>query len=185
MNHIICVIDRSGSMNHVREEAIGGFNDFLQKQKDDNTDDVLTFVQFDDKYEVICVRRPLDQVKELTVETFQPRGMTALYDAIGKTIANTSVWSEKEDNTVMLILTDGHENTSREYTKEMVKSQIEHHEKNFGWNVIYVGPDVDAFDVGGGLGVYSGRIVPYNVSKVGTRTAYSDVSQVVTSHKSS
>lgn len=183
MNHIICVIDRSGSMQAMRTEAINGFNSFLEKQKADNTDDALTFVQFDDEYQVICVRRPLEDVEPLSEQTYVPRNLTALHDAIGQTIENTKEWSHPTDKTILMVLTDGHENASRIYTKDAVKRRIEHHERKYGWEVIYCGPDIDAYDVGAGLGVRAANIVPYNVSKEGTMHAYQTSSDTVSSHK--
>lgn len=183
MNHIICVIDRSGSMDFMRTEAINGFNKFLEDQKKDGTDDVLTFVQFDHEYDVITVREPLDKVKPIDQSSYVPRGTTALNDAIGKTIANTVDWSRPEDKTIFMVLTDGHENASKEYSKEHLKRLIEHHESKYGWEVIYVGPDVNAFDVGAGYGVRQVNIVPYAVTPEGTTTAFNESSSTVSSSK--
>ena len=85
-SEIVCVVDRSGSMGAIVNDAIGGFNTFLKEQKKVKGEATLTYAQFDTEYEIIHENKPLKKVPDLTDKTYQPRGATALLDAVGKTI---------------------------------------------------------------------------------------------------
>jgi len=128
---IICVIDRSGSMASVKNDAIGGFNTFLKMQQDESEDGnvLLTLVKFNHKYEIACNGIDIRDFKPLDNTTFVPDGMTALYDAIGRAITDVE---EREksggvvaDRCLMVILTDGEENSSRNYNLEQIKKMVE------------------------------------------------------------
>ena len=157
---ITVLIDRSGSMSTIREDTIGGFNAFLKDQKKDGEKDRFTLVQFDHEYEVIKKNIPLMEMTELTQETFVPRGRTALLDALGRTINDTSARvdklskSEKPDKVIFVIVTDGLENDSREFTdRKQIMKMIEHRTKNHDWQFIYLGANQDAISVGRSLGI--------------------------------
>lgn len=182
-NHIICVIDRSGSMGAIIDEAINGFNTFLEEQRAEGDKDRLTFYQFDDRFETVCKRKKLKNVEPLSRDTFIPRGMTALNDAIGKALSETEVKSG--ENNILMILTDGHENASKEYSNARIKSMVAEREKSGDWTVIYVGPDVDAFDVGAGFGVVEANVVAFKAGTAeGTRAAFASASNTVSDNKS-
>ena len=168
---IVCVIDRSGSMRSVRQDAIGGFNTFLEEQKKIG-DALFTYVQFDDEYEVVHNGIPLANMKPLDENTFVPRGMTALLDAIGKTI--NTVESRKGDRQVIVaILTDGQENASKEFKRNEIFENIRRLEKENKWTFVFLAANQDAIKAGGSLGIQSQHTYGYAGTGAGTRGAYS------------
>ena len=124
--HIVVILDRTGSMDSIRDDTIGGFNAFLSQQKAEPSFATLTLVQFDsqDSYEIVHRFKALDKVPDLTRETFVPRASTPLLDAIGRGINDleSSLANLAEDHrpsrVVMVIITDGAENASREFNKD-------------------------------------------------------------------
>jgi len=152
MTEIICILDRSGSMNQMANEVINSFNHFINIQKElpiTNGEDKLTLVLFDDKYEVVHNRIPLSRTPALTSSVYFTRGMTALNDAIGKSI--NSVDPTKR-NVIVLIQTDGEENSSKEYKSDQIKRLIKEKE-NLGWEFNFVGAGLDAFKQGETFGL--------------------------------
>ena len=131
LTDITIVLDRSGSMASVRADTIGGFNEFLRKQREANIGECrVSLVQFDDQYETVYADRPVAVAADLTSETFVPRGSTALNDAIGKTIAATGARYAalpelmRPGKVLFVIVTDGGENASKEYTGAKVQEMI-------------------------------------------------------------
>lgn len=124
--NILCVLDRSGSMGSIIEKAISGFNHFLKEQKMVKGEAKLQTMLFDDEF-IVSELQNIQKVKEFTTKTYQPRGMTALYDAIGKTIDNELERlsmlpkHKRPSKTLCVILTDGYENASREYHQDLIK----------------------------------------------------------------
>ena len=114
-SEIIFILDRSGSMHSIRDDAIGGFNQFVDIQKDSPGKTRMTLVQFNHQYQPVFTGKKIKNVEPLTFETYAPEGSTALLDAIGKTITDTlKDKKRKADKTICAILTDGHENSSKE-----------------------------------------------------------------------
>lgn len=150
-SRIFFVLDMSGSMNSVWDDTIGGFNAFLEEQKAVKMPTTMTVVLFDTHYELLYNNVPIEHVEPLTRKTYTPRGGTALYDAIGRTIA-TNRKSKKSEKTVFAILTDGEENSSREFHHSTIKKMIEEVQGE-NWEVLFVGANIDAAAVGGGMGV--------------------------------
>lgn len=187
---IICIIDRSGSMNVIVDDAIGGFNTFLNEQKLVEGEASLTFVQFDTEYEVIHENRPLNDVPELTTETYKPRGGTALLDAVGKTIddvgkrlSNTEE-KNRPDKVIVAILTDGAENSSNKYTLEGVKSRIKHQKEKYQWEFIFLAANQDAFAAGANLGIAAVDTFAFAATGTGIRKGYANMSRGTTAYRS-
>lgn len=174
---IIAIIDRSGSMASCVEDSIGGFNTFLKNQQKIKGKANFTTVLFDHEYLVPVNNVDIQDVKKLTTETYEPRGGTALLDAIGKTINNTNARlnemkkSDRPSKIIVCILTDGYENQSVEFNSDQIKTMIEAHQKK-DWQFIYLGADQDAFAVAGGLGIMRANTANYNsrTTKVGYAT---------------
>ena len=152
---IVFLLDRSGSMESIRDDTIGGFNACMNDQKAIGGN--LTLFQFDHEIVETYTRVNLNEVVPLTRETYVPRGSTALLDAIGHVI---KTWTGSESPTV-IILTDGLENQSHKYTKAHVKDLIEQKTKD-GWTFVYLGAHEDAFSEAGGLGISSHNTVQYD-----------------------
>lgn len=158
---IICVLDRSGSMHNIMDEAIAALNSFIDDQKKIPGKASFTLVAFDDQYDVILDKIKLKKVRPITKEMVAPRGMTALNDAIGKTIAGVN-----SDDVVLLIQTDGQENASQEYTIDMVKELIAKKEKQ-GWDISFIGAGIDAFASGELYGLPSSKCISVDKTKDG------------------
>ncbi len=190
LTDITILLDRSGSMESVRKDTIGGFNTFLKAQKELEGEAVLTLVQFDDQYEVCYSAVPIKEVKELTTETFVPRGWTALLDAIGKTISSTgerlAKMSEKDrpEQVIFVILTDGDENYSKEYTKSVVNEAIKIQTNTYNWDFVFLGANQDAIKVGGSYGILKGNSMSFAANSQGTMDSFAAVSSSIGSYRS-
>ncbi len=152
---VVCIIDRSGSMASIHNEVIGGLNNFIDEQKKIKGKANLTLVQFDDKYDVLQLREDLQKVKTLTLKDFVPRGMTALNDAIGKTVNEfVKLKNDKKiDKAIFCIMTDGGENASKEFTdKAALKKLTEQVQKDNKWEFVFLAANQDAFTEGSKYG---------------------------------
>jgi len=185
--HIICILDRSGSMSSIISDSIGGFNTFLKQQKELSDSATITVVLFDDNYEMLYDNVDIKKADELNNRIWIPRGTTALYDAIGKTI-NTEkqnfarLGSERPSKVLVCIVTDGQENASREYNLSGIKKLIKDCE-NDDWNFIYLAANQSAFDVGTSFGVSAGNTYTYTASGAGVSAMFSTVSASATSYR--
>lgn len=166
---LIFLLDRSGSMETCRDDTIGGFNSFVKDQA--ALGGKLTLIQFDHEILISYSDVDLKNIKPLTTETFEPRGSTALLDAIGTTIK-----SEKSSNPLVIILTDGQENASCKYTKAHIKDLIEQKTKD-GWTFMYLGANQDAFAEAGAMGIAPACTMNYDANK--TPEAFRALSQTV------
>lgn len=188
--HIICVLDRSGSMSSIISDSIGGFNTFLKKQKELPDDATITVSLFDDHYEKIYENIPIKDAEELTDKVWIPRGMTALYDAIGKSIndAKSSFAKlseeDKPSKVLVCIVTDGLENRSTEYKIDDIKKLIKDCEED-KWNFIYLAANQDAFDVGTSFGVAAGNTFTYSADSRGVETMNMTLTNAATMYRSS
>ena len=170
---IICILDRSGSMaeNGIIYESINGFNNFLEEQKKLKDKATLTVALFDDRYDLLYDDVDIKNVQKITYDTWYPRGTTALYDAIGKTISTVKanrarLGSEKPAKVLVCIVTDGKNNASHEYTLNGIKNLIRECEKD-DWNFLYLAANQDAFAVGVGFGISGGNTITYNATTDG------------------
>jgi hypothetical protein len=183
---ILCILDRSGSMAGIVADSIGGFNTFLKGQKELPGQARVSLFLFDHEYLPIYTARDVREAPALTAETYIPRGGTALLDAIGRTIAEQGariggeLWA---DNVVCVILTDGQENSSREYKQHQIATTIKHLENAGKWAFVYLGANQDAFQVAGSLGIASHdkfgflKTNTFMANSVGTQSAYGAMGQ--------
>ena len=162
--HIAVLLDRSGSMGDIKDDAIGGFNCFLKEQKAAGANATLTLVQFDtESTDVVHESMPILEVPDLNHQTFQPRGGTPLLDALGQTIDNTGralaaiPEANRPNKVVFVVITDGQENSSHRYTKASVKEKIDHQSGQYNWQFVFLGANQDAFDEAGAVGIAMGN----------------------------
>ena len=183
---IACVIDRSGSMQGFLEDAVGGFNAFLKGQQEDKSGECkMTLAMFDNLYELKYNNAPIEEVEEFTNASYCPRGSTALFDAIGKTI--NSVGKEldelkeedKPEKVIFVILTDGQENASQEFNIDSVKGMIKEQQETWKWEFIYLAADDAGFEAGQTMGF--AHSTKFNVNN--TRAAYGVVGSVMSSYR--
>lgn len=149
---IIFIIDESGSMSGSESDVIGGFNSFIEKQRKEEFGKIsVSLYKFNSKFNCVIRNKPVSEVRDLTRKDYLPNSLTALYDAIGRTIQETDEEisslpeSERPDKVMVIIITDGHENASREFSGTAVRSIIFSHETTMGWNFIFLGSGLDDF----------------------------------------
>jgi len=171
LTEIVAILDRSGSMTGLEQDIIGGYNNFIEKQKKEKSEANLTTILFDDKYEILHDRINLKDIELITEKEYYARGMTALLDAIGKTIQN---FDEKISNlkgknkpgkVIFVITTDGYENASVEFTNKQIKEMVEKQRKEKKWEFLFFGANIDSFDVGRQMGI--NHTYDYEASKEG------------------
>jgi len=170
-------------------DIIGSFNVFLEKQKEVEGEATMTLVQFDTEYEVIHENKLLKDVPNLTKDTFVPGGCTALLDAVGTTINNVgrrlfnTPKQNRPDKVIVVILTDGEENSSRKFRKIQIKEMIEHQQKEYSWNFIFLGANQDSFTEATKIGVVSPHIYDYTCSSEGIRSICATLCRVTTNYR--
>ena len=187
--HITVVLDRSGSMSSVADDAIGGFNTFLAQQQKLPGAATLTLVEFDHEYLVVHRAVPVGDVKPLTTETFVPRGQTALYDAVGHAVADTTELvnafpPETRPAVVVAILTDGEENGSREIDHTTVQKLIKE-KLAAGWEFLFLGANMDVKRAAARIGIGPASAVPFQATGQGTREAFGRMSEIVSASRRS
>lgn len=160
---VYTVLDRSGSMQGTAAETRTGYNEYLAKLREDKDSEyTISLTQFDKHVQdceltVTCEDKPIADAPNLTTDNYQPRGYTPLYDAIGECIRRVDA---KDRAVIMLIITDGHENASIEFTKEKVQALIKEKEAA-GWTFSFLGANIDSFAVGASVGVAAGNVSNY------------------------
>ncbi len=185
LTQMVFILDRSGSMSGLENDTIGGYNSLIEKQKKEAGDAVVTTVLFDDKYEMLCDGADIKKVDKMTHDVYYARGCTALMDAIGKTINHVgnrhkyALESEVPQKTMVVIITDGYENASREYSLEKVKSMIERQKQRYGWEFLFLGANIDAVEEAKKFGIEEDRAVTYEADEVGTAMNFDAVSETV------
>ena len=185
LTEIVYILDRSGSMSGLEADTIGGFNSMIEKQKETGEKAYVSTVLFDDRTEVIHDRVPIEKVDKITNKEYFVRGSTALLDAVGgaiKHIINIHKYAREEDRpdkTIFVITTDGMENASMNYNYKQVKKMIEKEQKEYGWEFIFIGANIDACAEAERFGIRRERAVNYIHDDRGTKLIYEGVSQAM------
>ena len=157
---VVFILDRSGSMHGSESDTIGGFNSYIEKNRNNNYK--ITTVLFDNEYELLYEGVNIKDVKKLTNKEYYTRGSTALLDAIGRSI---NYMDQKESKKALFIITtDGYENSSREFSKDKIKKMIK---KHTNYEFMYIGADIDSYDEGASLGIRKENISNYVKDKKG------------------
>jgi len=196
LTYIIFVIDRSGSMSSIKKDMIGGFNSFIKAQRDSNIGDCRVFAyQFDTEYSTIFENLDVNKVADLTDATYQPRGGTALYNSLGKTIndigAKLAALSESErpEKVLVVTITDGEDNSTLtnfpeavQYNAEKVKGMVTHQTEVYKWDFAYIGANQDAWAVGGSMGVANN--LNYVADSHGTAVAFDNLTKSTLRYRS-
>ena len=169
LTDITMVIDRSGSMQSIRTDAEGGINSFIEQQKQEPGETLLTLVQFDTDYEFVHSGVPVQQIP---VFTLVPRGSTALLDAVGRAINETGARlaameeAQRPGLVVFVIVTDGAENSSREFTRDQIRTMVEHQQSTYKWQFTFLAANQDAFAAGGSMGIARDGIAAFAMGKM-------------------
>jgi len=178
---IVVILDRSGSMRKISAETVDGFNTFLDEQKNAEGEAFITLIQFDDRYEVDYKSVPVKEAHDLILnETYVPRGKTALYESIGRTINEL----DTNRDVVFVIITDGQDNVRSEFRPEAIKKMIETLQDDNGWKFLFLAANQDAFSEGGKLGVKMSNSMSYAASGSGVTNTFQAVSANIGSYRS-
>jgi len=183
---LIAIIDKSGSMGSLANDTIGGFNGFLKEQREEEGLMKLTLVQFDDKYEICYEGIDVCETEDLTDKTYKVCGMTALNDALGRSITtardriNKLAVGERPNRVMFVVITDGEENSSKEFTLDQVRELVKGQQDGEKWDFLFLGADIDSFSEGGNLGVAAGTTLNYAKSAMGMSKAYETLGKSVT-----
>jgi Mg-chelatase subunit ChlD len=171
------VVDRSGSMGSLRAEAQNAVNQFIKDQKAESGKAFLLLTDFDDQFRVV---KPLTNLKSIEADyELEPRGTTALYDAVAKTVQSLEEGIKSKKNppeqAVMVVVTDGYENASQEYKSDDLKSLIES-KKSDGWEFIFLAAGQDAILEAGKMGIGGGTSLTYDTANYGQTVAMASTS---------
>ena len=185
LTELVFILDRSGSMQGLERDTIGGFNAMIEKQKKEPGEAFVSTVLFDDQAEVLHDRVKVGDIRPITDKEYYVRGCTALLDAIGGAIhhiGNIHKYARPEDvpeHTLFVITTDGMENASRRYSAQKVKAMIQRQQEKYGWEFLFLGANIDAVETEDHLGIAPDRAVNYHCDSEGTRLNYEVVGQAV------
>ncbi len=190
--HISIILDRTGSMESIRDDTIGGFNAFLKEQKAQPGTATLTLVQFDsaDPYEIIHRFKPIEDVPELTKETYVPRGGTPLLDALGRGINDLekSISELKEDDrpskVIMVVITDGQENSSQEFRKAQIEKMIKEKTDKDGWQFVFLSADLAAIGDAMAVGIRADAVLLFEKSEKGVSGTWATLSRQTSDYRS-
>lgn len=182
---IAAVLDRSGSMQSIARDMEGGLFSLIQDQQKEPGECRITLAQFDDQYEVIA-----DYVDAKSITTpyrLIPRNMTALNDAIGKTITSVGQRlaaqreSDRPEHVIFVIITDGMENASQEWTQPAVASLVKEQQEKYNWQFIYLGANQDAMAVGATYNFEGAAVMDWAANPVATSNVYASASASIRS----
>lgn len=190
LTELVFILDRSGSMYGLELETISGYNSMLEKQKNEPGEAKVTTVLFDNLYEVIHDAVDVKSVKPMTSKEYYPRGTTALMDAIGNTLNRVgnrlaaTPEHERPGQVIVIITTDGYENSSREFTRGQIKKMIEHQTDVYSWKFMFLGANIDAAAEADSIGISGDWTAQYAASEIGTKSVYACVDSMVSSIRS-
>ena len=182
---LVFILDRSGSMQGLESDTIGGFNAMLEKQKKQPGEAFVSTVLFDDETQVLHDRLRLNKVKPITEKDYYVRGCTALLDAVGGAIhhiGNIHKYARPEDvpaHTLFLTPRGPRQPPIPRYAARQVKEMIRRQKEKYGWEFLFLGANIDAVETAGRLGICPDRAVNYHSDSTGTRLNYQVVGQAV------
>lgn len=182
ITELVFILDRSGSMSGLEDATTGGYNSVLKTQKEEPGTAFVTTVLFDDSYELLHDRINIMELRPITGKEYFVRGSTALLDAVGKTISRVGSDQKhagegrRADKVMIVIITDGMENASREYTYRRVMEMINRQKSRYGWEFLFLGANIDAIATAAKFGIDADRAANYHADSKGTRLNYEAVS---------
>ena len=185
LTELVFILDRSGSMSGLERDTIGGYNSMLEKQKKEEGQAIITTVVFDNEYEVLHDRLNIKGIQPITDKEYYVRGTTALLDALGITINKIinvqkgTIEEERAGHVMFVIITDGYENASQEYTYDKVKNMIKYQQEKYSWEFIFLGANIDAAATAESTGIRGDRSSNFNADSEGVNLNYEVISEAV------
>ena len=169
---VAVIMDKSSSMGGIQEATIDGFNEYIDTLKNKGGDYDVTLTYFDTETEQAFIKVPINKVKKLTKKDYQPNGMTALYDGVGQTVDALKKKVEKDTPVLVVVITDGGENSSTEYTQNNIAKLIKEQEKA-GWTFVFIGANQDSWATAQTFGLTSkANVVNFNATEKGTKSLF-------------
>ncbi|HHW94004.1 MAG TPA: VWA domain-containing protein [Clostridiaceae bacterium] len=191
LTELVFILDKSGSMSGLESDTIGGFNSMLAKQKAVDGECYVTTVLFNHGYDLIHDRIDIKAISPITDKEYQVGGATAFLDAVGMTInkiGNVQKHTAKgyrAEKVMFVIITDGEENASREFTAEKVRALIERQKEKYSWEFVFLGANIDAVETAGRYGISSDRAIDYLADREGTDLNFRVLSSAVSLYRAS
>ena len=185
LTELVFILDMSGSMAHLTDDTIGGFNSVLKEHNDGKGEVLVTTYVFNNESKMVHDRLPIANVPAMTEKNYSARGCTALLDAIGgaiEHIVGIHRYAREEDipeHTVFVITTDGMENASHKFSAEHVKNKIKHEQEKYGWEFIFLAANIDAIETAEAYGIDRSRAVNYHADAEGTAEMYYSVNRAM------
>lgn len=182
LTHLAFIIDASGSMAPLQSDTIGGFNRILHEQRQASGESHVTLVTFNAFTREVFTDIDAKHVRDLSTDSYVPAGGTALIDAMGETIDRlgrlfaATPEAERPGKVLITIITDGAENSSREYTLDQIKKTVERQRREYSWELVFLGANIDAFAAAQSYGINTQNAYAFASSKQGLSASYSAVS---------
>lgn len=189
LTELVFILDKSGSMSGLENDTIGGFNSVLEKQKNVEGKCNITTALFDSGYELIHEREDIKNVKPITREEYFVGGSTALLDALVRTITSIERNQEqlpeleKADDIIFVIITDGEENSSLEYSLEKIKNLIERKKAESKWEFVFMGANIDAIKTAGDFGINADRATNFVADGDGISINYRSINNLIENYR--
>jgi len=180
---IINIIDKSGSMSSMIDMAINGFNEFLTEQKSVDGNALVSTILFSDVYKPLYDDQDIQECKLFDKNNYVTGGMTKIYDSVCKTINNeinklgNLPKDKRPEKTLCVILTDGQENNSKQFSKEQTKKLVQEMKDDFNWEFIFLGADENAAFTAESIGISRGNSYAFANNSVGLSDAYQNISR--------
>ena len=189
LTELVFILDKSGSMAGLETDTIGGYNAMLKKQQDVEGECRITTVLFDNNYELLHDRIDIRAVRPITEKEYSVGGTTALLDAMGRTIhkiinvqKNTDE-AYRAEKVMVVIITDGYENSSREYSAEKVRSLVQQQKDKYGWEFIFLAANIDAVETAQHFGISRDRAQNYHADSDGIELNFRVMGETITAYR--
>ena len=182
LTELVFILNMSGSMAHLTDDTVGGFNSVMKEHNDDKGEVLVTTYLFNNESKMIHDRLPIAEVPPMTCNDYSARGCTALLDALGQAIEHIvgiHRYARDEDipeHTIFVITTDGMENASHKFSADHIKAKIKHEQEKYGWEFIFLAANIDAVETAEAYGIDRSRAVNYLADGEGTQEVYASVS---------
>lgn len=151
---IILLLDSSLSMSVMGHEPIKSVNEFIKNQQKTKSESTLTVISFSYYTKKIIENKPIQEVKEISQDEYVPSGSTSLDDCVCCLISK-HLYSNKVNDVILLIITDGQDTSSVHYNRQQTKKYLELVQKKHKWQILFFGANINTFEEGSTLGIKS------------------------------